>query len=126
MYKLTNNGFIIRVEDNAFIPIDTANADYNAYLIWVSNSNTAIPADTVTAIIPQSVTRLQALLALNAAGLLTNVKSAVAVSDMATQLAFDNASTFDRDSPFMATMATALNLTSDQLDALFTSAATFN
>ena len=38
---------IIRLEDNAFIPFDPANTDYQAYLKWVSEGNTAQPADEV-------------------------------------------------------------------------------
>ena len=36
---------IIRIEDNAFIPFDEANTDYQAYLKWVSEGNTPLPAD---------------------------------------------------------------------------------
>ena len=36
---------VLRVEDNAAIPFDPANTDYQAYLKWVSEGNTPLPAD---------------------------------------------------------------------------------
>jgi hypothetical protein len=51
MYKQINirgelsNEFILRVADNTTIPFDPANTDYQAYLKWVSEGNTPLPAD---------------------------------------------------------------------------------
>ena len=75
--------------------------------------------------IPQSVSRYQALAALSIAGLLTNAQAAVSASpNPLVALAFNNAQTFDRDSPTVAALAGALSLTSAQLDQLFITAAT--
>ena len=50
MYKLTHQeNQILRVADNAYIPFDPDNIDYQAYLAWVAEGNTPLPADEVTA-----------------------------------------------------------------------------
>ena len=41
--KSTNT--ILRKEDNAFIPFDEANRDYQAYLAWVAEGNIPEAAD---------------------------------------------------------------------------------
>ena len=41
--ELTNH--IVRKEDNAYIPFDPDNRDYQAYLAWVAEGNTPDPAD---------------------------------------------------------------------------------
>lgn len=51
MYKLIKNELtqnivsILRISDNAFIPFDPANTDYQQYLKWLDEGNTPLPAD---------------------------------------------------------------------------------
>jgi hypothetical protein len=52
MYKKLNDSLtkteaqcIKRIADNAFIPFDSANTDYQAYLAWLAEGNEPLPAD---------------------------------------------------------------------------------
>jgi len=54
MYKQVKNtdgtislNIIKRDIDNAFIPFDPANTDYQAYLKWIEEGNEPLPADEV-------------------------------------------------------------------------------
>jgi hypothetical protein len=49
MYKTVlfygQNTGVLRLSDNAFIPFDPDNTDYQSYLKWVAEGNTPEPAD---------------------------------------------------------------------------------
>ncbi len=51
MYKLIKSLFndeinqVKRLSDNAFIPFDLANTDYQKYLKWLEEGNTPLPAE---------------------------------------------------------------------------------
>jgi len=51
MYQLLPNQFgqqvqcVKRISDNAFIPFDPANTDYQAYLKWLAEGNAPLPPD---------------------------------------------------------------------------------
>jgi hypothetical protein len=43
-YQLTTGDTILRLADNAFIPPDPANTDYQQFLAWKAEGNTPEPA----------------------------------------------------------------------------------
>ena len=51
MYKLNKSSTtgtvnsVLRLADNAYIPFDPANVDYQAFLRWCEEGNTPEPAD---------------------------------------------------------------------------------
>lgn len=52
MYKLIRNSeneirVVQRIKDNAFIPFNPDNSDYQQYLKWLEEGNTPEPADEV-------------------------------------------------------------------------------
>ena len=44
-YQLTQGNAIKRLSDNAYIPQDPANTDYQKYLAWFEEGNTPLPLD---------------------------------------------------------------------------------
>lgn len=73
--------------------------------------------------VPRSVSAMQAKVALSRAGLLTQVQTWINGQDAETQLIWNSAPTFSRNSTLLANAAAALGLTSAQVDALFATAA---
>ena len=47
-YKLTQFQNVQRLSDNAYIPFDPANTDYQAYLKFLNEGGVPLPADEVT------------------------------------------------------------------------------
>jgi hypothetical protein len=48
MYKLLKDNLVLHLESNSVIPFDPANTDYQAYLKWLDEGNTPLPADEIT------------------------------------------------------------------------------
>ncbi len=112
-------------EEIQYIPTDESNAAYQEYLTWLEEGNTPEPYVPPPPAIPTTVTRFQALAVLSQAGYLDTIWEyidALPRSDI-TRLAFENATEWERTSPTLATLATMLNLTSEQVDDLFIAAA---
>jgi hypothetical protein len=52
MYQLLKNNYgitdiVLRLSDNSAIPMNPDNTDYQAYLKWVEEGNTPLPAEEV-------------------------------------------------------------------------------
>ena len=45
MYQIITDELVKRIADNAFIPFDMGNTDYQAYLAWLAEGNKPLPAD---------------------------------------------------------------------------------
>ncbi len=69
--------------------------------------------------VPKSLTPVQARIALNNAGLRTQVDNAVSSADQNTKDYWEFATSIDRNNPILISMATSLGITSEQVDQLF-------
>jgi hypothetical protein len=126
-YQLTNNAFIRRLADNAFIPNDPGNRDYREYLAWVEAGNEPLPPDPVPVGVPQTVSMAQARLALIGAGLFSAIDAglkALPEPQRTTALtAWEYAPNVSRNGALVTTLGSQFGLTEKQLDDLFTAAA---
>lgn len=84
----------------------------------------ALRSTVLPNLVPLSVSRFQARAALAQAGYLTSVVEYMETLpvDHLMRLAWNDATEFDRASPTVAAMAQILNLTDEQIDALFVTA----
>lgn len=58
-YQLTRGDSILRLRDNASIPPDPANTDYQQYLKWLEEGNEPLPPDPIPE--PEALTPQQKL-----------------------------------------------------------------
>ncbi|CAN5642982.1 hypothetical protein BH10PSE5_BH10PSE5_19510 [soil metagenome] len=101
--------------------VDTQALDVDADGVpfWSVTLREATPP---TPFVPQVITRLQAKLALNAAGLLDDVEAFVASADRSLQIYWTETSDIHRDHALITGSAEALRWSDDQVDALFIAA----
>lgn len=95
----------------------------NAQAAWDVANNPVPPPDPGT-IIPEVVSMRQARLALLQVGILADVDAAIAQGTQADQITWEYATEVNRGDALVANMATALGLSSSQLDSLFLLAST--
>lgn len=128
MYKLTDADVIIRTTDGACIPMVGGNRDYQDYLEWVAAGNTPAPFVPPPVPVPVVVTMRQARLALLQTNRLATVNAALdamaGTPGEAARIEWEYAATVERASSLVASLALALSLTEQDLDDLFTLAAT--
>ena len=123
MYKLTQTTSILRLADNAYIPADPANSDYQKYQAWLAKGNTPEPADPVPVASPQISPR-QIRMALTQMNLRSQVEAAVAAGDQDLKDWYEFSTYFDRNHPQVTAMAATLNVSDAQLDSLWQLGAT--
>ena len=141
-YTLTSCSYVIRDVDNATIPNDPDNMDWQAYQDWLTAGNTPSPAPVVS-MVPQSVSDRQFFQAAAVQGAITP-DEAIAYVAMGTlpailntaigQLPADQqfavrmkvigANSFNRTDGAVLALSAALGWTSAQVDDLFTLANT--
>ena len=128
MYRLTQSETTVqRLSDNAFIPFDGGNRDYQEYLEWLSEGNTPEPYIPPPPPPVTQVTAYQAKIQLSRAGLYDSVVTTVNTSDNPElKIAWEVATTFERNSPFILALQPELGLTDAQVDDLFQQASEIN
>jgi len=135
MYQLLPNDLmsqpaqcIKRLSDNAFIPFDPANTDYQEYLEWLAEGNTPDPAPVPA---PEEAlaaeraamrcTPAQMRLTLHRMDLLTQVQ-AIADADPEASIVWEYATVIERTSPLIDALGGPNGFTATQIDDIFRAA----
>lgn len=126
---LRHLGFVLDVDFVAYGTKDGAEIRWQSPLPQPTEAEIEAAAPAALAAAARAsikpVTRRQMLTALHRVGLLATIKGAVAASgDIELQIAFDESQEFQRNNPFLASMAAALGKTDAEIDAVFALAAT--
>jgi hypothetical protein len=143
MYKLTQSPTTVqRLSDNAFIPFDGGNTDYQHYLQWLAEGNQPEPYVPPPPPVPQSITRRQCAVELRERNLITpqealnmtkygDVPAMVAAllqsmseTDKIKAETDFAADTYLRTNPLLIQIMTASGANEEQIDDFFRIAAT--
>ncbi len=121
---MSHTNDVRRVEDNAIIPADPGNRDWQAYQAWLAAGNTPAPLAPAVPVVPPEVALWQVRAILSHSGLLDQANSVItALNDPAVTAYWDYGNVLDRASPTLAKLIVAMDLTSAQVDAMFAEAA---
>lgn len=118
-YKLVGNSSavgVLRTSDGVLIQPFPDSQDFIQYQNWIAQGNKPFPLN-------MQVTAYQAKQALLQANLYSQANSAVYSSNnQSLIIAWENATVFERESPFILNIQPTLNLSNNQIDDLFISA----
>jgi hypothetical protein len=143
MYKLTSsNTTVQRLSDNAFIPFDGGNRDYQEYLQWLAEDNQPEPYIPSPPPVPQSITRRQCAIELRERSFITPLEALnmtkygdvpPMVSQIFSQMTETErivaetdfaADTYMRTNSLLTTVMTSAGSTSQEIDEFFRQAST--
>lgn len=104
------------------LPAPPAGKVLAAYTLALDGDSIVVTPTFADPPVPAQVSRLQAKQALRIAGNLDAVETAIAAASKEVQIYWADAPIFHRDHPTLLSMATAVQMSSDQVDALFRAA----
>lgn len=116
--QLQGNGYLLN--GTMSVPNDTLNTEYIAIQQWIAQGNTPEPEPIVVVNIT-SITKLQAMRQLKSMNLWTQFQTMLS-SNIDANDEWTLALSLDINDPFVQSLAPALNITADQLQALFNEA----
>ena len=131
-YRLTTGTSVIRAADQATIPNDPLNRDWQDYQAWLAHGNAPDPAPAIPVVVPDAISRWQAMQVMLAtpsavhpppATLFGDVQAIVTATGGPMQLAWANQQMLFRHGPFLTpALMAAVGITDAQIDALFVAA----
>ena len=117
MYKLIKDSQTVqRLADNAFVPADPTNTDYQQYLAWLAEGNTPEPADIPPVVIPD-ISMRQARLALLADGLLDGIEAAMSTPEY--KIWWEYSTVVERNNPLVKQVLAILGKSDAEIDQMF-------
>lgn len=138
MYRLTQSETTVhRLTDNAFIPFDGGNRDYQEYLEWLAEGNEPEPYVAPPPPVPQSITRRQCAIELRERTMITAQEALnmtkygdvpTMISQLFAQMTDEDrikaetdfaADTYMRTNPLLISIMTQSGSTEEDIDQFF-------